>query len=267
LLARSPIVDASKPASVRLVLKDEAVLVHINGRMQFGRPLRLHPNVARGRVWLGVYDAQRSRSAIGVVSRFRVGPVKETWIAFKDGGARVGFDEDRLEPLREEAVRARAISPRWLAVHKDGSVVVERAQETLIRSLAGFYGCRLVPMAELPAGGVGFLSDPAASTRLAGGLEAAARELDAAGLNLRMRGADLERPHAMRFLRELRAALRASRRQLWITVDGADASIEGAAAIADGVLRPADPAKADFELLDAVPPPAAHASPKELAIK
>ncbi|UPT75145.1 MAG: hypothetical protein M0D55_05395 [Elusimicrobiota bacterium] len=101
---------------------------------------------------LGVYDS-RSRSALAVISKFRASPAPEEAIAFQDGAPRAGFDESRLDDLREAAVLARALSPRWLTVRRDGGIVVAREQEGLIRSLAGFYGCRLLPTAELPGGG------------------------------------------------------------------------------------------------------------------
>ncbi len=263
MLARAPFIEDGRPARVRFVLKDDSAIVHVNGRMLFGRSLRVHPRVARGRVLFGVYDV-KPRTALAVLSHVRAGPVKETWVAFKDGGAQVGFDEARLDALREEAVYARAITPRWLTVGKDGSVVIAREQETLIRSLAGFYGCRLVPMAELPSG-LAVLSDPAASSRLLGGLQAAARELDAAGVNLRVRADALARPETRRFLGRLRAELRAARREVWITADGPERPAGEAPPPVDGVLRPSPNARAGYELLDAVPAPAPKAAPKEFA--
>ncbi|UPT75144.1 MAG: hypothetical protein M0D55_05390 [Elusimicrobiota bacterium] len=43
LLGRAPIVEDGRPARVRLVLKDDSAIVHVNGRMMFGRALRVHP--------------------------------------------------------------------------------------------------------------------------------------------------------------------------------------------------------------------------------
>ena len=265
LVARAPIAEEGRSARVRFVLKDQALLVHVNGRMLFGRPLRLHPRVARGRVLLAAYDLQPGK-ALGVVTRFRAGPVKDAWIAFKDGVARAGFDESRLDTLREAAVYARAVSPRWLSISRDGGVSVSREQETLIRSLAGFYGCRLVPMAGLPAAAGALLGNPAAAARLRGGLGAAARELDVLGINIRARGADLERPETARFLKDLRAELKVAGRRVWVTADGPADQAALAALPVDGVLRASSEPGAGYEQLDAVPPAAANAA-KELAIK
>lgn len=258
MLARAPIVEDGRPARVRFVLKGDAAIVHVNGRMIFGKALHVHPRVARGRVMLGVYDA-RSRSALAVLTRFRAAPAPAEAIAFEEGAPRAGFDEGRLDALREAAALARAIVPRWLSVRRDGGVVVARQQETLIRSLAGFYGCRLLPTAELPQGGDLF-RDPASARRLAGGLAAAARELEADGLNLRGRAADLERPAARRFLKDLRRELKADGRELWTTIDGP--AVEPWTLPADSVLRPTGRDLPGYDLLAALPP---RAAPKELA--
>jgi hypothetical protein len=242
LLARAPIEDDGRPARVSFVLKDRSALVHVNGRMQFGRPLLVDASVARGRLLLGVYNI-RPGAALAVLGRFRAGPVKERWIALGNAG----LDESRLGPLREAAIHARAISPRWLSVKEDGELVFSRKQETLIRALAGFYGCRLVPMAVFPPAGASVVADAGAAARLLRELSSAARDLDAPGLNLRMGAGQLERPEMARFLVRLRAVLRGARRELWVTADG-PAGAAAAAPSVDGVLRPSSNS-AGFELL------------------
>jgi hypothetical protein len=247
-LARAPILDAGLPSRVRVVLKGDAVLVHVNGRMQFGRPLRVHPSIERGQVLFGVYDA-KARSALAVLSSVSAAPLREEWLVPKRG-ASGGFDETRLGELREEAVFARALSPRWIQVEADGGVAVDEKQGVLVRSLAGFYACRLVPMAEFSAYGPFVLARADGAEKALSGLIDAARGLDAAGLNLRLRAEDFERPETALFLARLGAALHARREQLWITVDGAPAPGSAPAAAVDGVLRPSDKKWAALEVLE-----------------
>ncbi len=263
-LARAPMLDGGLPARVRLVLKGDAAIVHVNGRMQFGHALRVAPAVARGSVAFGVYDP-RSRSALGVLSSVRVAPLPEEWLA-PSRGAR-GFDESRLGELREEAVFARALAPRWISVASDGGVKIDATQGPLIRALAGFYGCRLVPTAELSAYGSSALADQRAAARALAGLADAVRTLDAADLNLRLRGEDAARPETLEFLSRLRVALRAQHARLWVTVDASGLPDAVLRAAVDGVLRPSERKRASLELLEeaSAAPPVQTASrePKE----
>lgn len=251
MLARAPIPEGGLPARVRFTLKGGALLVNVNGRMAFGRPLKVSPAVARGRVLLGVYDG-RSHAAQAVLTAFRAQPLGEEWIAPRGAGR--AFEEDRLEVLREEAAAARALSPRWVEVGADGRVSAREPQGVLVRSLAGFYGCRLVPMAELAPGAVPF-RDPAAARRALAGLEEAARGLDAAGLNLRLRAGDAARPETIAFLARLRGTLRARREALWVTLDGPAPLDPALAAAVDGVLRPSARRRPALEILEAANTP------------
>jgi hypothetical protein len=257
-LARSPILEGGVPARVRFVLKGDAAIVHVNGRMQFGRFLRLNPSVDEGRVLLGVYDG-KSRGALAVLTSVRAVPLGEEWIAPKRGSSTV-FDEERLEGLREEAVSARALSPRWVAVAPNGGVSVAETQGVLVRSLAGFYGCRLVPMAEFPASGPSVLANPASAAKALAGLTEAAGGLNAAGLNLRLRGGDVGRPETVAFLSNLREAFHARHWELWVTVDGVRASDLPLGGAVDGVLRPSERKRETLEILDAAPAAVATAS-------
>lgn len=232
------------PARVRIVLKDDTALIHVNGRMQFGHAIRLSPKVAAGRVLLGVYN-EKPRSAMAVLGWVRARPVPERWLALPEA-----LDEGGLDELREEAVVSRAFAPRWLSVEKDGRVRVAGSRHSLVRSLAGYYSCRLVPMAELPPLG----EDPARTDRLAAGLASAADELDAAGLNLRLRGEDASSPQAERLLLRLRDRLKAGKRRLYVTVDDASRLSRPAAAAVDGVLTPSGGRGAGFEVLEAPEP-------------
>ena len=244
MLARSPILPGTLPAHVRFVLKGNSAIVHVNGRMQFGRALRVSPAVSQGRVFLAVYDA-RHRAAFAVLTSFRARPTDGEWIAWKAEGGRDGFNDGRLESLRERAVYAGVISPRWISIRPEGGVSVAEAQGELIRSLAGFYSCRLVPMADMPS------FDPSAAGALSTGLTDAVLAMGAPGLNLRLRAESLDRPQTLRFLENLRAAFRSRRRELWITVDGDVAIAPAIVAAVDGVLRPVKNISGDFELLHA----------------
>ena len=250
MLARAEIREGGLPARVRFVVKGASVLVYIDGRMMFGRALRLHPGVDRGQLFLGVYDGL-SRSSLAVLSSVRAAPLGEVWVAPKaDLG---GFDEDRLASLRDEAVYARALSPRWISVRPDGAVILDETQGLMVRSMAGFYACRLAPTADMTGVRPAVLDRRESADRLAGGLAAAARELGAAGINLRLREDLAARPETLSFLRKLREGLNSQRRELKVTVPGAGAAGELAIAT-DGVLRPSGKLRHSLELLEAVYP-------------
>lgn len=239
VLARASMPE-TLPARVRIVLKDDAALVHVNGRMQFGHAIRVSPKVSGGRVLLGVYN-EKPRSAMAVLGWVRARPVPERWLALP-----AMLDERRLDELREEAVGSRAFAPRWVSVAEDGRVSVSAGPQGLVRSLAGYYSCRLVPMAELPALG----DDPERAERLVAGLAAAADELGAAGLNLRLRREDVSTPQVERVLAALRERLKPGKRRLYVTVDDATRLSRPAAAVIDGVLVPTGPRGSGFEVLE-----------------
>lgn len=230
MLARYPIGERGLPATVRFVVKGDALLVYAGGRMIFGRPLRLNPGIDRGRLFFGVYDSTAS-AAMAVLNSVRAAPLGEVWLSPVD--LRRELDEPALAALREEAALAKAVSPAWVSVDRDARVRVAEAQGVLLRSMAGFYGCRLVPAVDVEAGG--FASGPDAAGRLADRLAAAAAELGASGLNLRLRGDQARSPAALAVAARLRGLLRAAKRELWITID--DAPQPGLGAAADGVLR------------------------------
>jgi hypothetical protein len=217
MLARSPISEGSLPARVRFVLKGSSVIVYINGRMRFGRALRLHPGVDHGQLFLGVYDGQ-SRTSLAVLTSVRAAPLGDVWITTKDD-RRGEFDEGRLQALRDEAAYALALSPRWISVGPGGEVLLDERQSVLIRSMAGFYACRLVATADLTGVKASVLERAAAADRLARALSSAARELGSAGLNIRLGGEQASRPETLAFLRKLRDGLR-SRGELRVTVPG-----------------------------------------------
>lgn len=251
MLARTQISEGALPARVRFVVKGGSVLVYINGRMQFGRALRLHPGVDHGQLFLGVYDAQ-SRTSLAVLTSVRAAPLGDVWITTRSD-RRGEFDEDRLESLRDEAAYARALTPRWITVASGGEVMLNERQSVLIRSMAGFYACRLVATADLTGVKASVLQRTAGADRLAGGLASAARELGSAGLNIRLRGDQAARPETLAFLRKLRDDLR-SRGELRVTVNGEEPLEAALAAVTDGVLRRSAKTRQSLELLEAVYP-------------
>ena len=246
MLGRSPITEGRLPARVRMVLKGDSAIVYVNGRMLFGRALRLNPAVDRGRFFLGVYDGQQ-RSSMAVLTSVRASALGEVWVTSKDELS--GFDEGKLDDLREEALSARVLSPRWIKVDAGGSVHVAQAQNMLIRSMADFYACRLVPTADLSVR-ASALGRGVSVDRLVGGLALAAKEMDAAGLNIRLRGEEARRPEMLAFFRKLHSALRAQKREIWITLDGAGSPHPALAGAADGVLKPSGKPRASLEILE-----------------
>jgi hypothetical protein len=185
---------------------------------------------------------------LAVLTAVHAAPLGEVWIA-PSRGPRREFDETGLVGMRAESVAARAYSPRWVAIGSDGAVTIDETQSVLVRSLAGFYGCRLLPMAEFPPFGVFVLREPAHAAKALAGLIEAARRLDAAGLNLRLRAADVDRPETVAFLTALHGDLRARREELWVTVDGRADAVVALAGSVDGVLLPAARSRPDFEVL------------------
>lgn len=230
MLARYPIGEHGLPATVRFVLKGDALLVYAGGRLIFGRPLRLNPAIDRGRVFFGVYDSTAS-AAMAVLNSVRAAPLGEVWLSPVDLSKEL--DEPALAALREEAAHAKVVSPPWVSVGRDAEVRVRESQSVLLRSMAGFYGCLLVPAVDVETGGLAAGAD--AADRLARRLAAAADELEVSGLNLRLRADQARSPAALAVASKLRGLLRTDKRELWITLDGAPAPGLGVAA--DGVLR------------------------------
>ncbi len=254
MLARAPMGDGALPATVRFVLKGGSLLVFANGRMQFGRPLTVSPAVARGRLFLGTYDA-KVHASMAVLSSVRAAPLGEVWIAPVDLSREL--DAQALAALREEAARARVVSPSWLSVSSDGEVRVDEAQGILLRSMAGFYACRLLPTVEL---GTGFRA-AGLDSRLA----AAARELEVPGLNLRLRGGGARDPEMIALVSRARRALRAQGRELWVTIDGGEAD-PALALAADGVLRPSRRTRRSLEIFESARPARAKTAPQAAAL-
>jgi hypothetical protein len=178
----------------------------------------------------------------------------EEWISFKRDLA-AGFDEESLQDLRDEAVHARAVSPLWVKVAVGGDVSVAETQGEFIRSMAGFYGCRLIPMADLQDVAAWPPERSGRSDKLVGDLADAAGMLDAAGLNLRVRGDQARSPDTLVFLTKLQAVLHLRQRELWVTIDRARGPESALRSVVDGVLEPSDRSTPDLELLEGVRQP------------
>lgn len=241
-LARAPISAGSLPARLRLVLKGDAALVLLDDRLLFGRAVRVHPSIRKGPVSFGVYDL-RSRTALAVLTRVRAAPAGREWIA-----PGTGLSEESLDALRREAVFARAISPRWVSISADGGVTTTETHGPLIRTVAGFFGCRLVPMAELPGGAE---LGASGSDRVLARLEEAVRRLDAAGLNVRLSGSEAARPEVALLLSRLGGDLHAGGRELWVTVERRGIAGPAIRGVVDGVLRPEGRSKDGLDFLEA----------------
>ena len=94
-IARAPMTAAtSLPARVRLVLKGEWAIVHVNGRMQYGKAVRVHSGVDQGRVELDVY-AEKTGSALAVVRRFSAAPLGRQWLAVNAEALAVDLASER----------------------------------------------------------------------------------------------------------------------------------------------------------------------------
>ena len=254
MLARSPIQPGDLPARVRIVLKKESAIVHVNGRMQFGRALRISPAIDRGQMLLGVYGKQ-SGSAFASLTSVRARPLGEEWISFKSD-VPGGFDKERLKQLRGEAVYASVLSPLWVTVSENGRVTVNETQSLLIRSLAGFYGCRLIPMTDFSKITVlSSLGNYTLANKLIADLTDAAKKLDVAGLNLRLYGKEVRNRKTIAFLAKLHATFHAQGWELWVTTDGGrglDAPMKNAV---DGILRASQNTESDFALLKVIQRP------------
>lgn len=241
------------PARVRIVAKGGWVMVHLNDRMLFGRALRVNPDVDLGRVEFGVFD-EKAKKAYAILGWVKARPLDKRWIALAPG-ALSGDEDAALARLREQAILASAISPLWVKVREDGRSEAVGGQRDLIRSLAGFYRCMLVPMIQLPEtikGDVAPLVD-----RLAG----VAAESDAAGLNVRL-PPSADHSSLVPLLLKLRARLEQKKMRLWVTLDRPEGFSPTSfwSARADGVLKTSGPVFKGGEFLEVSRPPAAEIS-------
>jgi hypothetical protein len=105
-------------------------------------------------------------------------------------------------------------------VNADGSPSINAPHAEFVRSLAGYYNCRLVPMIELTPASLPALERPGVSRELASFFAASSRGFKGKGLNLRLPISGEPSRSQLEFIRLLREALRASDQDLWITVDG-----------------------------------------------
>lgn len=257
-IARAPMTIATGlPARVRLVLKGPWALVHVNGRMQYGKAIRVHSGIDQGRIELDTYD-EKPAAALAVVTRFYAAPLNERWLSLnREALASAGAQatQDLLEGVRERAVFASVLSPRWLDVLADGRVTPTDADRELVRNLAGYYRCLLVPMVDFAAPDARLPADRAAADRMLEDLLASLRGSEAAGLNLRLSSARAAGAQTEYLLSRLRVRLHEQKRRLWLTVE------PGAAhpwlREADGLLRPAGQVGPGAALLDPVAPPRA----------
>ena len=228
LLGSAALAKGELPARVRLVLKGEWAIVQVNGRMMFGKALRLDPSLDYGRLQFGVFDPE-PRTAFAVLSSVRASPLSGAWLAVRAGAV----EGDFLDRLREEAILASTISPTWATVDASGKLTAA-ARDDLVDSLAGFYHCRFVPMVDLSPAAVRLLAS-ASGESLVRSLGQAGRDWHGAGLNLRLRSWDGWQPGAAEALGRLRRVLNSQGRRLWVTLDvpHSGAALFGAV---DGVL-------------------------------
>jgi peptidoglycan/xylan/chitin deacetylase (PgdA/CDA1 family) len=236
-LARAPMsIVTSLPARVRLVLKGPWAIVHVNGRMQFGKAVRVHSGIDRGRVELDVYD-EKPAAALAVVGSFAAAPLSAGWLGVEREALAGDPDAEvrLLEVLRERAVFAAVLTPRWLEVLADGRVSAVDEDREFARSLAGYYRCALVPMLDFASPEARLPEDRAGADRMLEEIMAALRGTEAAGLNIRL---SARRPgeETHYLLGRLRARLHEGRRRLYITVDGTSGG-QPWLRLADGVLR------------------------------
>lgn len=212
-LGKAPLLPGAMPATVRLIVKDEWIIVHVNGRMQFNKGLRINRAIDRGRFQLSVYDAQ-PKKALAVLTRAAASPLAQRWLALDlaragwAGSIEPGFMED----IREQAAHSRAISPRWLEV-RGGVMASTGTAHEFVRALAGFNRCLLVPLVDADS----LPGDAAAVERLQRALAAEAAAMGVDGLNVRLSSASVEASAA--FLDGLDRRLRLSQRRLWVTAD------------------------------------------------
>ncbi len=238
-LARAPMnIATTLPARVRLVLKGPWAIVHVNGRMQYGKAVRVHSGIDAGRVELDVYDPKPGTS-LGVITHFAAAPLGPRWISVnRDEVAGDPSAEKRLvDGVRDEAVYANVLSPRWMDVLADGRVSPVDDDRQLLRELAGYYRCLLVPMVDFAAPQARIPADRAQADQLLDGVIAALAGSEAVGLNIRISPSRAQPERAAYFLSRLRQRLHDQKRRLWITLDGPERAAPWLKE-ADGVLRP-----------------------------
>src|SRR5262249_20379220 len=126
-----------------------------------------------------------------------------------------------LDGVREHAVFASVLSPRWLDVLADGRVTQTDEDRELIRSLAGYYRCELVPMVDFAAPKARLPADRAAADGMIETLLASLKGSEAVGLNLKLSAARAAGAQTDYFLSHLRVRLHGEKRRLYITFDGA----------------------------------------------
>lgn len=243
-LAAAPI--GSLPARLWVVVKNQSLLVHVNDRLVFRKGQDIDPRIAKGRVALVAFDVKR-KEAIGIITSFRAAPLPERWLSF--GKLASDLDEPTAVRLHDLAVVSRVLSPRWFTIQPDGHVLTTGGQLELVRALSGFNRCQLAPSVDFAGGRLDLPRGRGALEKLIAALTAAAADVSADGVNLRIpAGADPRT--AARFAARLRDALHAQRRRLWVTLPGAGPP-DGAWTMAvDGVLKPGPRPLAGAQLLE-----------------
>lgn len=237
-IARAPMnIATTLPATVRLVLKGPWAIVHVNGRMQFGKAVRVHSGIDRGRVELDVYDAKPA-AALAVVSSFSAAPLAPRWLSVSRESVAGDLESERLlmDGLRERAVFASVLSPRWLEVLADGRVAPVDEDREFARSLAGYYRLSLVPMIDFAAPNAKLPATRPGADKMLEEIMASLGGSEATGLNIRMGPGRAGGDATAYLLSRLRARLHQGKRRLYITLDGPQ-SVEPWLRQVDGVLR------------------------------
>lgn len=243
-LARAPI--AGLPARLSVVVKNQAVIVHVNGRLAFRSAVQLDPRIEKGRLELIAFDPKK-KTALGVIDFFHASPLPERWLSLD----RIAEDIDQKTAvaLHEHAVRARGMSPRWYTIRADGHLLDRSDQLELVRSLSGFNRCLLAPTVEFESGALALPKDPRGVDLLISYIADSARLVAANGVNLRI-PAGSDRALGMRFAAGLRDRLKAEKRRLWVTVEEKGVPDRGWERSADIVLRPSSRPMDGAELLE-----------------
>ena len=234
-LGREPMRLEPLPAKVRLVVKGRWAIVFVNDRMRFGKALKLHPGVDRGRVQFGVLGP-KPKEAIAVLEDMRAAPLTERWLAVERSTS--PFEVGLADLIRGEAAAAQVLSPRWFDDAGDRELWSEPERD-LLRALAGYYRCRFVPMLDLSAPGA-LPRDPGAAERLAARVIAALSRESADGLNLRLELDRADPQRAAFVVAKLRQRLKPHRWGLWVTLTGSGRESPLWSAEIDGLLRAVD---------------------------
>lgn len=243
-LARAPI--QGLPARLSIVVKNSAVIVHVNGRLAFRNLIQLDPRIEKGRVELIAFDPEK-KAALGVVDFFHAAPLPERWLSLDRLAEEL--DQPTAVALHDFAVRARGMTPRWYTIKGDGHLLDRSDQLDLVRNLSGFNRCLLAPTVDFEDGSLALPADPGAVDRLIAHIADSARVVAANGVNLRV-PASADRAIATAFSTALRRRLRSEKRKLWVTLEGAGAPHSSWAKAADAVLRPSRRPLDGAELLE-----------------